>query len=65
MNPDQRKELGQLAAALNCPWAIIDLKPDVHAGITQFEGVDVLDSEPDFVYWFPEAFSSRKSNTHA
>ena len=65
MNPDQRKELGQLAAAPNCPWAIIDLKPDVHAGITQFEGVDVLDTEPDFAYWFPEAFSSRKSNTDA
>lgn len=60
MNPDHRKELGMLAQASGCPWALIDLKPDVHAGFTQFDGLDVLQSRQDFTYWFPEAFASLK-----
>jgi hypothetical protein len=61
INRDLREELGRLASSPNCQWALIDLKPDVHAGLTQFDGLDVIESRQDFVYWFPEAFAALKA----
>jgi hypothetical protein len=60
MGTDPRKELSALASKSDCPWALLDLKPDVHAGFTQFDGVDVLEFPQDFTYWFPEAFAPQK-----
>lgn len=57
MSANLRSELGTLAARPDCPWALIDLKPDVHAGITHFDGLDLLQGREDFTYWFPEAFA--------
>lgn len=59
MQSDKRRELDRLASLPACQWAVIDLKPNVHAGITQFEGVDVMESRQDFAYWFPEVFSPK------
>lgn len=61
MDAALRHELGVLAAEPGCPWTLIDLKPDVHAGITQFDGLDVLQGREDFSYWFPEAFAPMRA----
>jgi hypothetical protein len=57
MNSDLRRELGVVASESANAWALIDLKPDVHAGANQFDGLDVMESRQDFSYWFPEAFA--------
>jgi len=56
MDAKLRAELERICTDQKQEWALIDIVPAVHKGISQFAGFDVLDDRQDFEYWFPEVF---------
>lgn len=60
MAQSDREQLQRIRSDQGNRWAIIDLKPDIHRGVSEFHGVDVLEGQKDFEYWFPEAFFGQK-----
>lgn len=55
-----RAKLQSLGRKKGANWAILDVVPEVHDGISQYSGFDVLEGQEDFRYWFPEAFANKK-----
>jgi len=61
MTASQRETLENIRDKHGKHWAIFDLRPNVHEGVSEFDGVDVLDGKKDFAYWFPELFNNAKT----
>jgi len=59
MDAQLRTDLSRICTNQAQEWALIDVIPDVHKGIAQFDGIDVLDDRQDFEYWFPEMFTPK------
>jgi hypothetical protein len=59
MDVKLRAELAQISRDQQLKWSLFDIEPDVHQGMSNFKGVDLLDNRQDFEYWFPEVFSPK------
>jgi hypothetical protein len=58
MLPEHHQRLEELVGASRGQWALMKVNPDIHAGVSHFEGAELLQEKRDFEYWFPEAFRS-------